>query len=285
MSVIPSPPPFEALPPPAIARKTADAGVAKSRTPAATLFALAVLAGAFIAMGSAFSTTVLAGEGMPYGAGRLLGGLAFSLGLVLVVVAGAELFTGDNLMAVAWAERRVPTGRLLRTWVVVYAGNMLGATLSAVLVFAAGLQDAGHDAVGRQALATAAAKTDLPFLRAVALGILCNALVCLAVWMAYGARSTVDRVAAVVPPIAAFVAMGFEHSVANMFAIPYGLLLESDGGWRDGLAAAPDTSGLTWSGYVSNLVPVTLGNIIGGTLLVALVYWAVYVRRAPEVQP
>jgi formate transporter len=149
----------------------------------------------------------------------------------------------------------------------------------------AGLQDPGHDAVGRLGLATAAAKTDLPFLRALALGILCNALVCLAVWMAYGARSTVDRVVAVVPPIAAFVAMGFEHSVANMFAIPYGLLLESDDAWRDGLAAPPDTSGLTWSGYVANLVPVTLGNVIGGSLLVALVYWAVYLRRAPEVRP
>jgi formate/nitrite transporter len=282
MSVGSAPPSFEALPPPAIARKAADAGTVKAGTATQTLFALAVLAGAFIGLGAAFSTTVLAGEGTPYGVGRLLGGLAFSLGLVLVVVAGAELFTGDNLMAVAWAERRISTGRVARTWLVVYAGNMVGATLTALLVFAAGLQDGGRDAVGRQALATAAAKTDLPFLRAVALGILCNALVCLAVWMAYGARSTVDRVVAVVPPIAAFVAMGFEHSVANMFTIPYGLLLESDDGWRNGLAAAPDTSSLTWSGYLSNLVPVTIGNVVGGTLLVALVYWAAYLRRTPE---
>jgi formate/nitrite transporter len=281
MSTTTPPPSLDALPPADIARRTADVGVTKAGLHVAPLFALGVLAGAFIAMGAAFSNTVLAGEGMPYGAGRLLGGLAFSTGLVLVALAGAELFTGDVLMTVAWASGRVATRRLLRTWVVVYAGNMLGAGLTAVLVFLSGIHQNGHDAVGRQALATAAAKTDLSFGRAVVLGILCNALVCLAVWMAFGAHSTADRVLAIVPPIAAFVAMGFEHCVANMYLIPYGLLLQADDGWVAGLESPPDTSSLDVGSYLwGNLVPVTIGNIVGGALLVAVVYWSVYLRES-----
>jgi formate transporter len=270
----------EALPPPAIARRAEDIGAAKAGMDGVTLLLLAVLAGAFIAIGGALSTTVMTGDGLSYGAERLLGGVAFSVGLLLVVLAGAELFTGDNLMAVAWASRRVPTTRLLRVWGIVYVGNMVGAGLTALLVYVAGLHHGADDAVGRQAVDLAAAKVDLSLGRAVALGALCNALVCLAVWISWGARSTVDKAVAVVPAIAAFVAMGFEHSVANMFSIPYALLLQRDGTWIDGLADAPDLSGLGWDTYVlDNLLPVTIGNILGGTLLVALVYWTAYLRR------
>jgi formate transporter len=271
---------FDALPPPAMARRAEETGVAKAAIDTERLLVLAVLAGAFIALGAVFATTVTAGSGdLAFGVTRLLAGLTFSLGLILVVVAGAELFTGDNLLVMAWAARRVTTARLLTIWVLVYVGNFAGALATAVLVYLSGQYELGGDAVGEQALAIAAAKTDLAFGRAVVLGALCNALVCLAVWLAYSARSTTDRILAVVPPIAAFVAVGFEHSVANMYFIPSGLLLAGNEAWLAGLAAAPDVSGLTWGAFLlDNLLPVTIGNILGGSVMVGAVYWFVYLR-------
>ena len=271
---------LDALPPPAMAARAEEVGRTKVSLAASRLVALAILAGAFIALGAVFATTTTAGSAeLAFGVTRLLAGLTFSLGLILVVVAGAELFTGNNLVVMAWASRRVTTGRLLWTWLLVYLGNFVGALSTAVLVYLSGQYELGGGAVGEQALAIATAKTDLDFGRAILLGALCNALVCLAVWLTYSARTTADKILAVVPPIAAFVAAGFEHSVANMYFIPAGLLLKGDSEWVAGLEPAPDLSGLTWSAFfLDNLVPVTIGNVIGGTIMVGAVYWFVYLR-------
>ncbi len=280
---------FDALPPPEIARKAEAVGEAKAGLSAANTFALAVLAGAFIAMGAAFATTTLAGStDLPYGVARLLAGVTFSLGLILVVVAGAELFTGNNLIVMAWASRRVSTARLLRNWTLVYAGNLVGALGTAGFMLVAKQYTFGKGSVGETALSIGAAKTGLGWGQAVALGALCNALVCIAVWLAYSARSTADKVLAIVPPIAAFVASGFEHSVANMYFIPYALFVKHDHGFVASLAKPPDLSHLTWGRFVwMNLVPVTLGNVIGGALMVGAVYWFVYLRaeRSAERAP
>jgi formate/nitrite transporter len=275
---------FDALPPPEMAKKAEQVGVAKAGLDAATTFALAVLAGAFIAVGAAFATNTLAGSSdLPYGVARLLGGLAFSLGLILVVVAGAELFTGNNLTVMAWASGRVSTLRLLRNWTIVYVGNFAGAIATAGLLYAGKQYEFGKGAVGETALTIAATKTGYGFVQAIALGMLCNALVCIAVWLCYSARSTADRILAVVPPITAFVALGFEHSVANMFFIPFALLVKGDTSF---VAAhkAPDLSGVTWGHFLTaNLLPVTIGNVIGGALMVGAIYWFVYLRNSSTV--
>jgi formate transporter len=269
---------LDALLPPAMARRAEEEGVRKVATPPASLFALAVLAGAFIALGGVFATTALAGTGSaPWGPARVLAGLAFSLGLVLVVVGGAELFTGDNLVVMAWASRRVTTRALVKGWAIVYAGNFVGAAGTALLVFLSGTYRFGDGAWGTTALAIAVAKMRLGFGQAVALGVLCNALVCLAVWLSYSARSSTDRVLVVVPPISAFVAAGFEHSIANMYFVPLALLIRD---LDPAFGPGPHAESLTLGSFlVWNLVPVTAGNLIGGTLLVALVYWFVYLRR------
>jgi len=267
---------LDALPPVDVARKAATVGVAKVAMPRLNVFVLAVLAGAFIALGADFATTVMAGSSqLPFGVARLLGGLAFSLGLILVVVAGAELFTGNNLVVMAWASRRVTTRRLLGNWALVYAGNFVGAIGTVLLVYLGRQYEFGGGAVGESALRIADAKTSLGFVQAVALGALCNALVCLAVWLSYSARTVTDKILAVVPPIAAFVAAGFEHSVANMYFVPYGLLVK-DELEVPGLAL----ENLTWRGFlVDNLLPVTIGNVIGGAVMVGTVYWLVYLRE------
>ena len=267
---------MDALLPPEMARRAEGIGVKKAGMDAATMFALAILAGAFIAMGAVFATTTLTGgTDMPYGVARLLAGLTFSLGLILVVVAGAELFTGNNLIVMAWAGKRVSTARLLRNWAIVYAGNFVGAVATAALLYVSKQYEFDHGAVGTTAVTIAAAKTSLGFGQAIALGALCNALVCLAVWLCYSARTTTDKILAIVPPIAAFVASGFEHSVANMYFVPYGLLVKS--------TVAPDVphvAQLTWPRFFyANLLPVTIGNVIGGGLMVGAIYWFVYLRE------
>ena len=275
---------LDALPPTAMARKAEEVGVAKAGMPAATTLALSVLAGAFIALGAIFATTVTAGGAdLAYGVSRLLAGLAFSLGLILVVVAGAELFTGNNLIVMAWASGRVPTARLLRNWALVYVGNFAGAIATAGIVFAGKQYEFGKGAVGAQALSIAAAKTHLGFVQAIALGALCNALVCLAVWLCYSARTTTDKILAIIPPIAAFVAAGFEHSVANMYFISFGLFVKSDEGFVASTRDLPGLSHLTWRSFLAeNLVPVTIGNVLGGALMVGAVYWFVYLRGRRE---
>jgi formate/nitrite transporter len=266
-----SPPTFDALMPPEIAAKATDVGAAKAGMPTLTIFALAVLAGAFIALGALFSTTVVAGAAdvIPYGVVRLLAGLVFCLGLILVVVAGAELFTGNNLISIAWAERKVSTGRLLRNWTIVYLGNLVGALATVGLVFLSGQYEFGDGAIGSAALAVADTKSSLGFGHALVLGIMCNALVCLAIWMTYGARSVTDKILAILFPITAFVAIGFEHSIANWFFLPFGLALD------------PQHT-ISPAGVAANLVVVTAGNLVGGTLLVAGVYWVAYLRNVPK---
>jgi formate transporter len=281
--IVPSP--LDALLPPEMARRAEEIGAAKVAMDRGRLLALAVLAGAFIAFGAIFATVALAGAGgVAWGPTRVLAGVVFSLGLVLVVVGGAELFTGNTLIVMAWAGGRVGTAALLRNWAFVFLGNFAGGLGIALLAAGAWMHEAGGGAVGATALAIAAAKLQLGFGQAILLGVLCNVLVCLAVWLSYSARSTTDRVLAVVPPIAAFVAAGFEHSVANMYFVPYALLLVA---LDPALAAAHgvDAHALSWGGFFArNLLPVTLGNVIGGALLVGGVYWFVYLRPRTRTQ-
>jgi formate transporter len=267
-----------------MARKAEQVGVKKAQADWATTFVLAVLAGAFIALGAVFATTTLTGgTDLPYGVARLLAGLTFSLGLILVIVAGAELFTGNNLIVMAWAGRRVSGVRLLRNWAIVYVGNFVGAVATAGLVYAARQYEFDHGGVGATALTIASAKTNLGFTQAIALGALCNALVCLAVWLCYSARTTTDKILAIIPPIAAFVAVGFEHSVANMYFISFGLFVKSDGAFVHSTPGLPKVAHLTWTTFLwNNLVPVTIGNIIGGAVMVGAIYWFVYLRPSQK---
>jgi formate/nitrite transporter len=218
------------------------------------------LAGAFIALGALFFTVTMTpgttGQPTAFGLMRLAGGITFSLGLILVVVGGAELFTGNNLIAMAWASGRVTTQQVMRNWGWVYLGNLVGAVGTAVLVWLAGVHTMSDGAVGETMVQ-------------IARSILCNVLVCLAVWLCMGARSVTDKILATVFPITAFVACGFEHSVANMYFLPIGVAL-----------AAGTSAPLSVTDAVSNLALVTLGNVLGGTVLVALVYWSVYLRSS-----
>lgn len=245
---------------------------------------LAGLAGAFIGLGAMLFTVVVTGSALGYGPTRLLGGLAFSLGLVLVVVGGAELFTGNTLIVMAWASGKIRTARLLRNWALVYAGNFAGAVLTVLLVYASGQWQFNDAQIGATALRIANAKVGLGFLDAVALGVLCNALVTLAVWLAMSARSNVDKVVGIVFPITAFVAAGFEHSVANMYFVPLGILLKNEDRVRASAGLSLEqVARLEWDTFlISNLLPVTIGNIIGGALLVGAVYWFVYLRQSHE---
>jgi formate transporter len=274
---------LEALLPTAMAARAEEVGVKKATTDTLTLLALSVLAGAFIAFGAIFATTVSAGgTGLPYGVMRLLTGLVFSVGLILVIVGGAELFTGNNMIVMAWANGKVSTAALLLNWTVVFVGNFAGAILTAALMFFTTQYTFGAGSVGLAALSTAEAKAALDFVPALVLGIMCNVLVCLAVWMCYGARTTVDRVVTIIPPITAFVAAGFEHSIANIYFMPMGLFIKtgaSDSFWSSIGKTAADYPALTWGGFIGNLVPVTIGNIIGGSVMVAAVYWFIYLRK------
>ncbi len=287
---------IDALLPAEMATRAEYIGVRKAEMPFLTTFSLALLAGAFISLGAVFATTVGAGNvtvmavdgsvafttGLPYGVMRLFVGLVFCLGLILVVVGGAELFTGNNLIVMAWASGKVSTRALLRNWLIVYLGNFIGAISTALLVFWSGQHTFGKGAVGVVALSTAAAKSSLEFGQALALGVLCNALVCLAVWMTFSARSTLDKIAVIVFPITAFVTSGFEHSVANMYFIPYGLLIKMfDPAYTAQVSEKiANLQNLTWGNFfIRNLIPVTLGNIIGGAVLVAAVYWSIFLRN------
>jgi formate/nitrite transporter len=285
---------FDALLPPAMAEKAEGIGVKKANQDTLSMFALAVLAGAFIGLGAIFATTVSAGgSALPFGVSRLLAGLVFTLGLILVVVGGAELFTGNNLIVMAFASGKVGLGGLLRNWVIVYLGNFAGALLTAYLMFLTKQYTFGGGSIGLAALNTANAKAGLEFLQAVALGIMCNALVCMAVWLCFSARSTTDKILAIIPPIAAFVAAGFEHSIANMYFLPIGLFIKSGAGaefWNlpalvEAGKTAESFAALTWQNFlVGNLLPVTIGNIIGGAGMVGLIYWFIYRRNQAAAQ-
>ena len=290
---------IDSLLPAEMATRAEYLGVRKAEMPAFTMLMLAILAGAFISLGAIFATTTAAGgmsvaapdgtvafsTGFPYGVTRLLTGLVFCLGLILVVVGGAELFTGNNLIVMAWASGKVTGRALLRNWGIVYAGNFIGSIATAVLMFFTKQYTFGSDSVGITALKIAVGKCNLEFFQAVALGILCNALVCLAVWLTYSARTTLDKIVAIIFPITAFVAAGFEHSVANMYFIPYALLVKGfDPVYMEKVAEkVPGLENLTWQAFfVNNLIPVTIGNIIGGAVLVAAVYWVVFLRAKKD---
>jgi len=272
---------FDALLPEEMARRAEQIGMKKAQMDFLTMFTLAILAGAFIALGAIFATVVTANSGgVSFGISKLLGGLVFSLGLILVVVAGAELFTGNNLIVMAWVNHHVKLRDLLRNWVIVYLGNFVGALLTVVIVYISQQHTFGNGAVGQQALSIAASKCELGFVQAIALGIMCNGLVCLAVWLTYSARTTTDKILAIIFPITAFVAAGFEHSVANMYFVPMGLFIKNfDASWVATHATDMDLSNLTVANFLfNNLLPVTIGNIIGGSVLVAAAYWFVFLR-------
>ncbi|MEK6670971.1 MAG: formate/nitrite transporter family protein [Nitrospirota bacterium] len=267
---------LDAYAPAQIAMRVREVGVTKATMPVLTMFSLAVLAGAFIALGALFYTiTMTTGKGVavPFGLHRLAGGVTFSLGLVLVVVGGAELFTGNNLIAMAWASGRVTTQQIMRNWGWVYLGNLAGAVGTAALVWLAGIQNMGDGSVGETMIQIARSKISLDPVSTIARGVLCNVLVCLAVWLCMGARSVTDKILAILFPITGFVACGFEHSVANMYFLPMGVAL-----------AAGTSAPLSAVDAISNLALVTIGNIFGGTVLVALVYWTVYLRSSNEVK-
>lgn len=275
---------LDALLPPAMAQKAEEVGTRKAGMNVVTMFVLAVLAGAFIAFGAVVATVVSVSgtqPALPYGVTRLLSGLVFSLGLILVIVGGAELFTGNNLIIMAWASGRIRTGSLLKNWAVVYLGNFVGAVGVALLIFGAGHYTMANGEVGRTMLTIAQKKCELGFGQAICLGILCNILVCLAVWLTLSARTTTDRILAIIAPITAFVAAGFEHSVANMYFIPVGMLTKLGTGqefWQAIGQSSSDFSSLTVGGLAWNLVAVTIGNVIGGAVFVGTVYWFIYLR-------
>jgi len=270
-------------PPRTIARRTKQKGSTKATLPASELFVLGLLAGVYIAFGSLFSTVALAGaqDAVPHGIARVLSGLVFSLGLILVLVGGAELFTGNTLMVVAWAKDRARVGDVLRALGLAYVTNFIGSIAIVVLALWAAVHMAGDGAVGAAALRTADQKAGLGFGTALASGILANMLVCLAVWLAYGARSAADKVLVIVPPIAAFVAIGLEHSVANMSLIPLGWGVKTFAAaefWRE-TGLQPDMfAAITPAGFARNLTACTIGNVIGGAL-VGGAYWFAYLRE------
>ena len=266
---------FDAYSPKEIAERVESIGVTKARLPWVSQITLGILAGGFIGLGALYFTLVTSDAGLSFATSRLLGGIAFSLGLILVVVAGAELFTGNNFLVMAWASGRISTWELMRNWLLIYSANFAGALGLVLLVFLSQHWQAAGGAVGANAVKIAYAKVALPFAEAFFKGILCNILVCLAVWLAVAGRSVIDKIFAIIFPVSAFVAAGFEHSVANMYFIPLGILL------RDSSHLA-NMEMLTWAGLFSNLVPVTLGNIIGGGVMVAAVYYLVYCRRSNE---
>ncbi|MBN2472245.1 MAG: formate/nitrite transporter family protein [Anaerolineae bacterium] len=271
---------INALMPAEIAQRIEDVGVAKATMNWPKMFALAVLAGAFIALGGVFATVMATGASgmLPYGITKLLVGLVFCLGLILVVVAGAELFTGNNLIVMAWVSRKVSLGALLRNWAIVYAGNFVGSLLTAAIMFLTRQYTFDGGGLGQTALGLAAGKLAYDPLQAVALGMMCNALVCLAVWLTFSAQTTADKILSILFPITAFVAAGFEHCVANMYFFPVALFIKHfDPAFVAELGM--DLSALTWGSFlVDNLLPVTIGNIIGGGVMVAAVYWFIYLR-------
>jgi len=242
---------------------------------------LGVVAGAFIALGGVLSTIIGTGSELGFGPTRFLSGIGFSLGLILVIVAGAELFTGNNLIVMSWVSGHIPIGRLLQNWAIVYVGNLIGALSVVAMVYIGQWWSQADDAVGATALTIAVTKAGLPFGAVLMRGILANALVCLAVWLASGGRSVIDKIFAILFPISAFVAAGFEHSIANMYFLPLGILLKDQAGVVKAAALPPpELAHLGVGSAAANILSATLGNIVGGTVLVGLVYWFVYLSSS-----
>ena len=271
--------------PPEVAQRAEAVGVTKGTRDILSTILLGILAGVFIGLGAMFCTVVTTDSGLGFGLTKLLGGLAFCLGLILVVMAGAELFTGNCLIVMSWMSGRTSFARLLRNWGLVYFANLLGALSLAGLMFYTYQWTLNNYGVGANALLIANAKVNLSFGSALARGILCNALVCLAIWLCYSARTVTGKILSILFPITAFVAAGFEHSIANMYFIPMGILLAKQPAVLEAAkVTANSVANLTWAGFIGNLVPVTIGNIIGGGILVGAVYWLAYLFRERRAQ-
>ncbi|MGF1692088.1 formate/nitrite transporter family protein [Photobacterium kagoshimensis] len=266
---------FDAFSPKQIAEKVDNIGVVKARLPLLSMVMLGILAGAFIGLGGLYYTLVKSDASLGFAMQQVVGGLVFSLGLLLVIVAGAELFTGNNLLAMAWADKKITTTQLLKNWVVVCFANLVGAVGVALLVFLSDHPQMNSGAIALMYAKIAAAKCEMPFFQAFFRGVLCNVLVCMAVWMALAGRSVIDKAVAIVFPISAFVAAGFEHSVANMYFIPLAMMLKASG-----TVDVADSVNLL--AFIGNLVPVILGNLVGGSVLVGLVYRLIYLRNQDE---
>jgi len=280
---------IDAYVPAQMALRVEKAGISKGNKDFFSTFTLAMMAGVFIGFGAAFFTFVIHDSTLSVGLTKLIGGFVFSLGLILVIITGAELFTGNNLIVMAYISRKISLGQLLRNWGIVFIGNLVGSLIVVFLIFLTGQWTAGGGTVGVTALLIANGKVNLTFLEAVSKGILCNILVCLAVYLCFSGRSVTDKILAILFPITAFVTLGFEHSIANMYFIPVGLLLKHSpqvlAATQEILGEIPDLSNLTIYGFiVNNLLPVTFGNIIGGTFFVGIAHWFLYLRPA-AVEP
>jgi formate/nitrite transporter len=263
----------DAFSPKEIAQRVNDVGVVKVHLPFLSLFMLGVLAGAFIGLGALYFVLIKSDASLGFATSQVVGGLAFSLGLILVIVAGAELFTGNNLLVMAWAGGKITSVELLRNWIIVCFANFVGAAGLAVLVFLSGHTEMNNGAIADQYIKIAMVKTAMPFWSAFFKGVLCNVLVCIAVWMAFAGRTVIDKAIAIVFPISAFVAAGFEHCIANMYIIPLAMLEKV----FNTKSLAAET--VTWAGFFNNLLPVILGNLVGGSLLVGIVYHIIYRRN------
>lgn len=273
------------LTPSEISGATISIGIRKAKTSIINQFILAIVAGAFIAFaaeGSNMAAFNLFSNPDTYGLGKALAGAIFGTGLMLVVIAGGELFTGNVLILMGVFARKVKIEKMLLNWVVVYIGNFIGSILIAYMMVKSGLFNSGAEGLGAATLKIASYKTGLDFLPAFYLGIMCNWLVCLAVWMSYGAKNIVGKVFAIFFPIWLFITSGFEHSIANMYYIPAGILAKTNEAWvaASGLSAE-QLANLNWGKFFAgNLLPVTLGNLVGGGIFVALIYWFVYHRKS-----
>lgn len=268
----------DAFTPAEVAEKVKTIGVDKANMSLMPLVILSLMAGAFIAFAAMYYTVIMTGAGDAYGMARFMGGLVFALGFILVVIAGAELFTGNTLVIMAYAKKQVSFAALMRNWGIVYVGNMVGALVTVYLVYLSGYLNNADYQVGVTAIQTGVAKVDLSVTEAFFRGLLCNVLVCLGSWMVYASRSVTDKVLAVLFPISGFVAMGFEHSVANMYMIPVAMAAATDNAIvAAGQFDAAQLQNLDFAGFMGNLIPVTLGNIVGGAGFVAMAYYLVYV--------
>ncbi len=287
---VPAPPPTSCDLPKTVAATSVGVAEKKATSPLFTLLVLGILAGCYIALAGALSTVVtndlakFVGDGMS----RLISGMVFSLGLILVVIGGAELFTGNTLMVTGWLEGKITGRQLVRNWTIVYIANFLGSILLAWLFFGSGIWKLNGDMVGVKAILTANAKVNLTWTEALVRGILCNWLVCLAVWLASATKDGISKIFAIVFPVTAFVACGFEHSIANMYFIPFAIFLKGQAAVLAAAAPALGTTpagvatalaNLNWGSFlIKNLIPVTIGNIIGGAFFVGAFYWSVFLR-------
>ena len=272
----PAPPPpifnFNAYSPAEIHEAIEKVGVKKATMAFLPSFMLAVVAGGSIGLGALYYTIVACDPDLSFATIRVVGGLVFSLGLAIVLIGGAELFTGNNLIVMAWASGKISTTEVLRNWLIVYCGNLVGSLGLVILVLLSHHPDFNGGRIGLSILNTAVAKISPDMVTLFFKGILCNVLVCLGVWLAYAGRSVTDKIVGLILPISAFVAAGFEHCIANMYFLPLAWLLTETGQVPSGF----DASVITIPGIIHNLVPVTLGNIVGGAGLVGFVYWTIY---------